>query len=188
MSEEIKKNTPALSWIISIGILLMGLNSICFNTLFTYPVFNLYIQAFAPILLDLVALSAILVFIFTFNKLASKRRYLICVILMIVMSVLWNIVGADYLKDIVVEPKTISSEFYSCNKNFVIYYDETNGDEIILKVNDEQKSEIIQNESNINKSKKLQISDNITIYGMEKAITIEYYPNTKIVKDIKFSE
>ena len=191
MSDK-NKNSPVLGWLISIDILLVGFCSLCFNILNKDAVFGestIYVQAFMPILLDLLATASIVVFICKFKNLAEKFRYLICLILIVILSVCFSFIGMDYQKDIADKPQTISSCYYFYNNNKLVIYDGSNGDEIYLTVNDnEQKTQLIQNKSIVNEYKQLRVSNHIIVYGMEKIITVEYYPNTKIVKNVEFTE
>ena len=187
MNED-KKISNALSWLITINILLIGLCSLCFNWLDECLIFNeytIYVQAIMPILTALVTIFAIVIFICKYKKLAEKKRYWICIILMTIMSVLWNMVGADYLKDIFSEPQTVSSDYYTFNNNLIIY-NESDGSSLVLKINDEQYELLSQSESVVDKNKILMISEHIAVYGKDKTILVDYYPNTEIVKKIDF--
>ena len=150
MNED-KKISNALSWLITINMLLIGLCSLCFNWLDERLI--LYVQAIMPILTALVTISAIVIFICKYKNLAEKKRYWICIILMTIMSALWNMVGADYLKDIFSEPQTVSSDYYTFNKNLIIY-NESDGSSLVLKINDEQSELLLQNELVVDKSRR----------------------------------
>jgi hypothetical protein len=188
MGEGKNKISSIFKWLISVSILLNGLCSLCFNALNRHPVFNeytIYIQAIMPILLELVTISAIVVFICKYKKLAKKLQCWIFIILIVISSILWNIADADYLKDIFTEPKTISSDFYEYNKNLIIY-NEDDGSPVVLKIYDDKQSTLVRQGLIVDKNKLLKISEHISVYGMEKTILVTYYPNTKITKDIKF--
>lgn len=188
MNEHKNITNNLLSLMFSISILLNGLCFLCFTWLARYPVFNeytIYVQALMPILMNLFVLSVIVVFICKYKKLTEKCRNWICIILITLLSILWTVASIGYLKDIFVEPLTISSDYYYYNKNLIIY-NETDGSDIVLKINDKKHSELLKNELKVDKTKKLKVSEHLSVCGMEKTIFVEYYPNTFIVKNIEF--
>ncbi len=170
--------------------LLIGSILLSYNTLVKYPVFGeytIYVLGFTPMVFDISVIFAIIFFVCNYKKFSHKIRLVIGLILISIMCILSTWAGIGFFKDAISKPQVISSEYYIFNRNLVIYAEDS-GEEIILRMSDEQYHLLKENEASVDRSKCLEISDNISIYAHDKAIIVEYYSNSEIIKKIQFAK
>lgn len=150
----------------------------------------LYIFAGCYILTLISAVRVTSVFVKLLKQRAVKKYHVFYVIIMLVIVAAWSIVVSFYAKDIFGGTKTITTEYYyPTEKTIHIFdeFDETEGGTLWLHCSKKNSAPVLEKYS-YDDSEKMKISDYMSAYKCSPKIRIEYYPNTKIIKEIKVIE
>lgn len=120
--------------------------------------------------------------VINFKKLTKKARSAVCAVLLLALCGLEVDLSLDMLSDLKEGVVTVSTDYYFPGKKLLIY----NADDTLqLSLSDKQKELIEELSPTVDKSRKLKVSDNLSVYSFTPGITVEYYPNTKMVKSVK---
>lgn len=120
------------------------------------------------------------------RKHCYKKRQIAVLLIMIAGSAVWGIAETPHIKDIVGGTVSVTTEFYHPFSGSIIIYPE-NEDSFKLSCTEKLSAPLLE-EVSIDKSRTRRISDNISAYAKKPEVTITYYPNSKLVKEIVIHE
>lgn len=178
-TEKEKKAISIAGWLVNI----MVLTSVCFNFLNKLidkvGVHILYLFCILALVVDLIVIAFVILF---FAKLHKIKRYCVRYITILILSLIAGTgityLATDYAIDIFAGTDTITTNEYVVSENHIRFLD-NKGEEIYIPLSDKAVVELNEN-SHIAEN---QWSENALIYHTN-TITIEYYPNSKVVLNI----
>ena len=196
MDEE-KKNTDvnettqkpdrsviALALIQSIFVIFNGAFVLLLNSRGWLGHYVIYVQCTVIAVLLILAIVYIISVICSFGKLNKKGAYIAVAALMAAMCVLYCISAGTYIKDISEGTKTITTYYYfeGGNNSLKLYAEKDERVQVYMTA--DQAKFVKAAAMGMDDEKWLELGDYVTMNGHNNSLTVEYYPNTQVVKSI----
>lgn len=148
---------------------------------------TIYLSVACWVIMLIIVVLCAAAFIKNIREHCLKKRHIVILIFMIAGCVGWSIIyETPYIKDIVGGTVSVTTEFYRPHNDTMIIYRE-NEDSLSLSCTENLSCPLFEKFS-IDKSKTLEVSDNISVYAGKPKVTITYYPNSRLVKEIILNE
>ena len=182
------KSAAALSIISSVFVLFNGAFVLLLNSRGRFGHYAIYAQCVVIAVLLVLVPTYIITLICSYRKLAKKGAYIAGAAVMAAMCVLYCISSDAYIKDISGGTKTITTYYYfeGGAGSLNLYADKDGQAHVYMTA--EQAEFVKAAAKGLAEEKWLELGDAVKMNGHKNSLTVEYYPNTNVVRSITSAE